>query len=96
MCSTSRPASDARRHAASYIDFYVALIEGLTQTQFAALAKLYELGPVRRTTSAGSSTGRRDHQRVVDRLHVRGFVTALNDPKDRAAAPSRLPSVDGT
>ena len=60
------------------------MIEGLTQTQFAALAKLREVGPCSQNylgrliyLDAATIKG------VVDRLHLRGFVTALNDPKDR-------------
>src|SRR6476620_359626 len=60
------------------------MIEGLTQTQFAALAKLYEVGPCSQNhlgrliyLDAATIKG------VVDRLHLRGFLTALNDPKDR-------------
>ncbi|MGN6571109.1 MAG: MarR family winged helix-turn-helix transcriptional regulator [Pseudolabrys sp.] len=58
--------------------------EGLTQTQFAALAKLYEVGPCSQNhlgrliyLDAATIKG------VVDRLSLRGFVSALNDPKDR-------------
>src|SRR5215472_17178192 len=64
--------------------FASRMIEGLTQTQFAALAKLYEVGPCSQNylgrliyLDAATIKG------VVDRLHLRGFVTALNDPKDR-------------
>ena len=64
--------------------FTSRMIEGLTQTQFAALAKLYEVGPCSQNhlgrliyLDAATIKG------VVDRLHVRGFLTALNDPKDR-------------
>ncbi|HEY6024990.1 MAG TPA: MarR family transcriptional regulator [Pseudolabrys sp.] len=64
--------------------FTSRMVEGLTQTQFAALAKLYEVGPCSQNhlgrliyLDAATIKG------VVDRLHVRGFVTALNDPKDR-------------
>jgi len=60
------------------------MIEGLTQTQFAALAKLYEVGPCSQNylgrliyLDAATIKG------VVDRLHLRGLVTALSDPKDR-------------
>ena len=60
------------------------MIEGLTQTQFAALAKLYEVGPCSQNhlgrliyLDAATIKG------VVDRLNARGLVTALNDPKDR-------------
>ena len=64
--------------------FMSQMIEGLTQTQFAALAKLYEVGPCSQNylgrliyLDAATIKG------VVDRLHLRGFVTALNDPTDR-------------
>lgn len=64
--------------------FTANMIEGLTQTQFAALAKLYETG-----ASSQNQLGRLIYldaatiKGVVDRLSVRGFVTALSDPKDR-------------
>ncbi|MBS0534279.1 MAG: MarR family transcriptional regulator [Proteobacteria bacterium] len=64
--------------------FTANMIEGLTQTQFAALAKLYETGP-----SSQNQLGRLIYldaatiKGVVDRLSARGFVTALSDPKDR-------------
>ncbi len=64
--------------------FMSRMIHGLTQTQFAALAKLYEVGPCSQNhlgrliyLDAATIKG------VVDRLGVRGFVTALNDPTDR-------------
>lgn len=64
--------------------FTARMIEGLTQTQFAALAKLFEVGPCSQNhlgrlifLDAATIKG------VVDRLGVRGFVTALADPKDR-------------
>lgn len=60
------------------------MIESLTQTQFAALAKLHEVGPCSQNQlgrliylDAATIKG------VVDRLGVRGFVTALGDPTDR-------------
>jgi MarR family transcriptional regulator, lower aerobic nicotinate degradation pathway regulator len=60
------------------------MVEGLTQTQFAALAKLHEVGPCSQNhlgrliyLDAATIKG------VVDRLALRGFVSALNDPKDR-------------
>jgi DNA-binding MarR family transcriptional regulator len=70
-----------QRHTAI---FTARMIEGLTQTQFAALAKLYEVGP-----SSQNQLGRRIYldaatiKGVVDRLVTRGFVTAVSDPKDR-------------
>jgi MarR family transcriptional regulator, lower aerobic nicotinate degradation pathway regulator len=64
--------------------FTSRMIEGLTQTQFAALAKLYEVGPCSQNhlgrliyLDAATIKG------VVDRLQARSFVTALNDQKDR-------------
>src|SRR5665647_519388 len=70
-----------QRHTAI---FTTRMIEGLTQTQFAALAKLHEVGPCSQNhlgrlifLDAATIKG------VVDRLGAHGFVTALNDPKDR-------------
>ncbi len=64
--------------------FTAEMIEGLTQTQFAAMSKLHEVGPCSQNhlgrliyLDAATIKG------VVDRLGVRGFVTALADPKDR-------------
>jgi len=64
--------------------FMSRMIEGLTQTQFAAMAKLHEVGPCSQNhlgrliyLDAATIKG------VVDRLSVREFVTALNDPNDR-------------
>jgi DNA-binding MarR family transcriptional regulator len=70
-----------QRHTAL---FTARMIEGLTQTQFAALAKLYEVGPCSQNQlgrliylDAATIKG------VVDRLCARGFLTALADPQDR-------------
>jgi DNA-binding MarR family transcriptional regulator len=70
-----------QRHTAI---FTTRRIEGLTQTQFAALAKLAEVGPCSQNQlgrliylDAATIKG------VVDRLGARGFLTALNDPNDR-------------
>ena len=70
-----------QRHTAIFMS---RMIEALTQTQFAALAKLYEVGPCSQNhlgrliyLDAATIKG------VVDRLGARGFVTALGDPKDR-------------
>src|SRR5665647_2792335 len=64
--------------------FTSRMIEALTQTQFAALSKLHEVGPCSQNhlgrliyLDAATIKG------VVDRLGARGYVTALNDPKDR-------------
>lgn len=70
-----------QRHTAI---FTARMVEALTQTQFAALAKLHEVGPCSQNhlgrliyLDAATIKG------VVDRLSGRGFLTALNDPKDR-------------
>jgi DNA-binding MarR family transcriptional regulator len=64
--------------------FTARMIEGLTRTQFAALAQLYEVGPCSQNQlgrliylDAATIKG------VVDRLGARGFITVLADPKDR-------------
>ena len=65
-----------QRHTAIFTS---RMIEGLTQTQFAALAKLHEVGPCSQNhlgrlicLDAATIKG------VVDRLGARGFVTALS------------------
>jgi MarR family transcriptional regulator, lower aerobic nicotinate degradation pathway regulator len=70
-----------QRHTAL---FSARMVGGLTQTQFAALAKLYEVGPCSQNQlgrliylDAATIKG------VVDRLGARGFLTALADPRDR-------------
>jgi MarR family transcriptional regulator, lower aerobic nicotinate degradation pathway regulator len=70
-----------QRHTAIFMS---RMIEGLTQTQFAALAKLLEVGPCSQNhlgrliyLDAATIKG------VVDRLSARGFVTTCNDPNDR-------------
>jgi len=70
-----------QRHTAIFMS---RMPEGLTQTQFAALAKLHEVGPCSQNhlgrliyLDAATIKG------VVDRLRARVFVTALPDPNDR-------------
>jgi DNA-binding MarR family transcriptional regulator len=60
------------------------IVKGLTQTQFAALAKLREVGPCSQNQlgrliylDAATTKG------VVDRLGMRGLVTARPDANDR-------------
>jgi DNA-binding MarR family transcriptional regulator len=60
------------------------MLEGLTQTQFAALAKLYEVGPCSQNQlgrliylDAATIKG------VVDRLSLRRLVTVVSDTRDR-------------
>src|ERR1035437_8744763 len=72
--------------------FTTRMIEGLTQTQFAALAKLAEVGPC-----SQNHLGRLIYlnaaiiKGVFDRLGARAFLTALNDPnaRRRRALPLR-------
>jgi DNA-binding MarR family transcriptional regulator len=70
-----------QRHTAIFTS---RMIEDLTQTQFAALAKLLEAGPCSQNhlgrliyLDAATIKG------VVDRLRVRGFVATGHDPQDR-------------
>src|SRR5271169_650799 len=70
-----------QRHTAI---FTARMIEGLTQTQFAALSKLHEAGPCSQNQlgrliyfDAATIKG------VVDRLSAHGLVSALADPIDR-------------
>jgi DNA-binding MarR family transcriptional regulator len=64
--------------------FMSRIPRGLTQTQFAALAKLYEVGRCSQNQlgrliylDAATTKG------VVDRLKARGFVAIGNDAEDR-------------
>lgn len=64
--------------------FMSQIPEGLTQTQFASLAKLYEVGPCSQNhlgrliyLDAATIKG------VVDRLEARGFVAICDDPRDK-------------
>ena len=64
--------------------FMSNMVEDLTQTQFAVMAKLHEVGP-----SSQNHLGRLVYldaatiKGVVDRLGLRGFVTTCADPTDR-------------
>src|SRR4051794_28376089 len=64
--------------------FMSRMIEGLTQPQFAALAKLLEVGPC-----SQNHLGRLIYldgatiKGVVDRLMARRFVTTQKDPRDK-------------
>jgi DNA-binding MarR family transcriptional regulator len=70
-----------QRHTAI---FMANMVDDLTQTQFAALAKLHEVGPCTQ-----NHLGRRicldpaTVKGVVDRLRSRGLVEILKDPGDR-------------
>lgn len=70
-----------QRHTAIFTS---RMIEALTQTQFAALAKLHEVGACSQNhlgrliyLDAATIKG------VVDRLQLRGLVSAVNDTRDR-------------
>jgi MarR family transcriptional regulator, lower aerobic nicotinate degradation pathway regulator len=70
-----------QRHTAIFMS---RIPRGLTQTQFAALAKLYEVGRCSQNQlgrliylDAATTKG------VVDRLKARGFVAIGNDARDR-------------
>jgi DNA-binding MarR family transcriptional regulator len=70
-----------QRHTAIFMS---RIVKGLTQTQFAALAKLREVGPCSQNQlgrliylDAATTKG------VVDRLLARRFVTAGPDPHDK-------------
>jgi MarR family transcriptional regulator, lower aerobic nicotinate degradation pathway regulator len=69
-----------QRHTAIFAN---RIIENLTTTQFAALAKLYQVGPcsqnrLGRLTAMDAAT----IKGVVDRLTKRGFTAARPDPQD--------------
>ena len=69
-----------QRHTAI---FAAHMVEGLTPTQFAAMAKLFELGPAsqnllgRRTAMDAATI-----KGVIDRLRERGFAETRRDPED--------------
>jgi len=72
-----------RRATQRHLAIFARLIPGLTPTQFAALAKLYELGPTSqnalgRHTAMDAAT----IKGVVDRLRKKGFVASHPDPDD--------------
>lgn len=70
-----------QRHTAIFMS---QMVEGLTQTQFAAMAKLLQVGPCSQNhlgrliyLDAATIKG------VVDRLKRRRFITTHDDPNDR-------------
>ena len=64
--------------------FTAAMVEGLTQTQFAALATLYQSGPCSQSElSKALALDTATVNGVADRLTSRGFVVSRDDPYDR-------------
>jgi DNA-binding MarR family transcriptional regulator len=70
-----------QRHTAIFMS---AMVDGLTQPQFAAMAKLLEAGPCSQNhlgrliyLDAATIKG------VIDRLRIRRFVTTQGDPQDK-------------
>jgi len=70
-----------QRHTAIFMS---RMVDGLTQTQFAALAKLFEVG-----ACSQNQLGRLIYldaatiKGVVDRLRARGLIAIGHDPQDR-------------
>ncbi|RMH51283.1 MAG: MarR family transcriptional regulator [Alphaproteobacteria bacterium] len=73
-----------RRASQRHLAIFAARIPELTPTQFAALARLNQMGPLSqnllgRETSMDAST----IKGVIDRLAARGLVATDPDPEDR-------------
>ncbi|NIZ08057.1 MarR family winged helix-turn-helix transcriptional regulator [Pseudooceanicola sp. HF7] len=73
-----------RRASQRHLSIFSQLLPDLTSTQFAALAKLCELGPTSqnalgRAVAMDAAT----IKGVADRLRARGLVDAAADPDDR-------------
>ncbi len=73
-----------RRATQRHLAIFANHIGDLTSTQFAALAKLHEIGPVsqnelgRQTAMDGATI-----KGVIDRLRKRGYVESRSDANDR-------------
>lgn len=73
-----------RKVSQRHLSIFADLVPDLTSMQFAALAKLFELGPVSqnglgRETAMDAAT----IKGVIDRLSQRGLVTTRQDRTDR-------------
>ncbi len=73
-----------RRANQRHVAIFARHVDGLTPTQFAALAKLHELGSLSqnklgRLTAMDSAT----IKGVVERLKLRGLVSSRPDPDDQ-------------
>ena len=89
---TDQVGYNLRRANQRHVAIFAAHVEGLTPTQFAALARLFELGALSqnhlgRLTAMDSAT----IKGVVERLAGKGLVSLRADPDDR-----RLRQVDLT
>lgn len=73
-----------RRVTQRHLSIFSAAIPDLTSTQFAALAKLVELGPQSQNTlGRATSMDAATIKGVVDRLTRDGLVATASDPEDR-------------
>lgn len=80
-----------RRVSQRHLSIFAEAIPGLTTTQFAALARLAEMGPMSqnrlgRETAMDAAT----IKGVVDRLRAQGLVASAADPEDRRRLTVRL------
>ena len=81
---TGQVGYNLRRANQRHVAIFSRLVEGLTPTQFAALARLYERGALSqnklgRLTSMDSAT----IKGVVERLHQKGLIASRRDPNDQ-------------
>ncbi|WP_331274421.1 MarR family winged helix-turn-helix transcriptional regulator [Pseudooceanicola algae] len=73
-----------RRTTQRHLSIFSQLVPDLTSTQFAALAKLCEMGPTSQNALGRSvAMDAATIKGVADRLRARGLVEAKNDPEDR-------------
>lgn len=73
-----------RRAQQRHLSIFAAAMPGMTPTQFAALAKLCELGPTSqnalgRATAMDAAT----IKGVIDRLRAKGLIATSRDPEDQ-------------
>ncbi|MBY8977856.1 MarR family transcriptional regulator [Rhodobacteraceae bacterium NNCM2] len=81
---TEQVGFNLRRANQRHIAIFARHVTGLTPTQFAALARLFEMGPLSqnrlgRLTAMDSAT----IKGVVERLAAKGHVTSRNDAADQ-------------
>lgn len=86
-----------RRVTQRHLSIFSAAIPDLTTTQFAALAKLVELGPQSQNTlGRATSMDAATIKGVVDRLARDGLVETADDPDDRRRLTVSLTSAGQT